>query len=298
MDEAKIERIAQGAGFIAALDQSGGSTPGALEEYGIARDAYADDDEMFELIQQMRERIVTAPPFTGDKVLGAILFEATLQSEIAGRPLPDYLWRERKVVSFLKVDQGMVAEADGVQLMKPMPKLKGMAEQAVSLGVVGTKMRSLISQASPDGIRAVAAQQFAFAREILGYGLIPIVEPEISIKTPNAPEAERLLCAAISRGLDTLSAGSRVMLKLTLPATRDIYAPFAEDPRVLRVVALSGGYSRDEACERLSRQHGMIASFSRALLSDLRVAMSDQQFDAALGAAIDQIYRASVDKAA
>jgi fructose-bisphosphate aldolase class I len=287
------EQIASGQGFIAALDQSGGSTPGALKGYGIAEDAYSTDEEMFALIHGMRSRIITSPCFSGDKVIGAILFERTMDGEAGGEPVPQALWA-RGVVPFLKVDKGLEDEADGVKLMKPMPELDALCARAVEKGIFGTKMRSVIERASPTGIRAIVGQQFAVAAQISKHGLMPIIEPEVSIKSPERGECDAILRAEILKSLDALPEGEQVMLKLTLPETPNLFAPLVDHPRVLRVVALSGGFSREEACRQLAQNRGVIASFSRALLSDLRHAMSDDEFDGALGSAIDSIHAASV----
>jgi len=284
------------AGFIAALDQSGGSTPGALRLYGIPDNAYSGDTEMFRLVHEMRVRIVTAPAFNGDKVIGAILFEATMDGEAQGKPVPSFLWQDRGVVPFVKVDKGLESETDGVSLMKPMPTLDTLLERAVKLGVFGTKMRSVINLPAREGIAAVVAQQFEVARQIAAHGLMPIIEPEVSIKSPDKPDAEALLLADLQRHLDALPADRQVMLKLTIPDIPDLYAGLVKHPRVARVVALSGGYTRAEACRRLAANHGMIASFSRALADELRHAMSDAEFNAALARAIDEIYRASTVK--
>ena len=289
-------QIASKPGFIAALDQSGGSTPGALRLYGIPDDAYRGEAEMFGLIHDMRVRIMTAPAFTGDKVIAAILFEGTMDGLAEGRPVPAFLWETRGIVPFLKVDKGLEAEADGVRLMKPMPGLDGVLARAVGLGVFGTKMRSVINLASATGIAAIVAQQFEVAAQIAGHGLMPILEPEILISSPDKAGAEAILRAELIRGLDALPAGRRVMLKLTIPEAPDFYAPLVEHDRVVRVVALSGGYARPDACKRLAANHGMIASFSRALIDDLRHSMSDAEFDAALATAIDEIFRASTTK--
>ena len=282
-------------GFIAALDQSGGSTPGALRRYGIADDAYSGDDAMFRLMHEMRVRIMTAPAFTGEKVIGAILFERTMDGEAQGKPVPHFLWRDRGVVPFLKVDKGLEAEHDGVQLMKPMPELDALLGRAVKLDVYGTKMRSVITGASKDGIAAVVAQQFDVARRIAGFGLVPIIEPEVSIKSPAKSAAEAILLDALIRHLDAMTAG-RVMLKLTLPDQPDAYRALTSHPHVARVVALSGGYTLDDACARLRRNHAMIASFSRALIDGLKHEIDDAAFDAALAMAIDAIYQASTVK--
>lgn len=290
-------QMAGKAGFIAALDQSGGSTPHALRQYGIADGAYSGDAEMFRLIQDMRERIVTAPSFTGDKVIGTILFEGTMDSIIQGKPAPSYLWQDRGVVPFLKVDKGLETEADGVRLMKPMPGLDAVLERAAGLGVYGTKMRSFITGAARTGIAAIVQQQFDIGRQIAAHGLMPILEAEVSIDAPAKAAAEEILRDEIAKRLDGLDGTRKVMLKLTIPTVRDLYAPLMAHPRVARVVALSGGYPRPEACRLLALNHGMIASFSRALIDDLRVSMDDAAFDAVLSDAIDVIYRASVTKA-
>lgn len=295
-DEKMLAQVCEKQGFFAALDQSGGSTPGALRLYGIPESAYSGDAEMFELIHEMRVRIITAPAFTGDKVIGAILFEATMNGEAAGKPVPSYLWEERGVVPFLKVDKGLEAEADGVQLMKPIPGLDELLARAVKLGIFGTKMRSVINLNSASGIAAIAQQQFDFAKQIDAHGLMPILEPEVSIKSPDKAGAEATLRAELLKGLDALPENRRVMLKLTIPDEADFYRPLIEHPRVARVVALSGGYTRADACERLARNHGMIASFSRALINELKASMSDGEFDAALAESIDEIYQASVVK--
>ncbi|MGV3551695.1 fructose bisphosphate aldolase [Rhizobium sp.] len=283
-------------GFIAALDQSGGSTPGALRIYGIADSDYDGDEAMFRLVHEMRVRIMTAPAFSGDKVIGAILFEKTMDGEAGGKAVPSYLWEDRGVVPFLKIDKGLAAEENGAQVMKPMPDLDALLDRAVKKGIFGTKMRSVIAEANRTGIAAVVKQQFELARQILGHGLVPIVEPEVSIKSPTKREAEALLRDEIIRELDALPAGQKVMLKLTLPSEADFYKPLVDHKAVARVVALSGGYSRADACEKLSHNHGMIASFSRALTEDLRVGMSDAEFDASLGRTIGEIYQASAVK--
>jgi fructose-bisphosphate aldolase class I len=283
-------------GFIAALDQSGGSTPGALRQYGIPDDAYSGDAEMFRLMHEMRARIITAPSFTSDKVIGAILFEMTMDGQVQGKPAPSFLWEDRGIVPFLKVDKGLVDEADGVRLMKPIPGLDTLLERAAKLGVFGTKMRSLINQNSAKGIAAIVKQQFEYGAQISKHGLVPILEPEVSIKTPDKAGAEKVLLAELHKGLNALPETERVMLKLTLPEVADFYRPLIEHPRVVRVVALSGGYSLDDACERLASNYGMIASFSRALINDLKKSMSDSQFNTTLSEAIDQIYQASAVK--
>ncbi len=281
------------AGFIAALDQSGGSTPKALKLYGIAETAYSGEAQMMDLIHQMRSRIITSPAFNGERVLAAILFEATMDRQVLGRPTAEYLWQVKRVVPILKVDKGLEAEANGVQLMKPMPQLDALLARARAKGIFGTKMRSVIKQANAAGIQAVVDQQFAFARQIIAAGLVPIVEPEVDIHCPDKAGAEALLKSAIKAGLDALPEGQLVMLKLTLPEVDDLYADFVKHPRVLKVVALSGGYSRDDANAKLARQHGMVASFSRALTEGLSAQQSDAEFNAALDAAIESIYQAS-----
>ena len=288
-----LEQIKSGQGFIAALDQSGGSTPGALKGYGVAEDAYSTDAEMYALIHAMRSRIITSPCFGGGKVIGAILFEKTMDGEAGGEPVPQALW-QRGVVPFLKVDKGLEDEVDGVKLMKPMPELDALCERAVAKGVFGTKMRSVIERANPTGIAAIVAQQFEVAAQISRHGLMPIIEPEVSIKSPDRAHCDAILLAEILSALDALGNGEQVMLKVTLPAEANLFAPLVDHPRVLRVVALSGGFSRAEACRQLAENRGMIASFSRALLSDLRHQMSDAEFDGALGTAIDDIHTASI----
>ena len=283
-------------GFIAALDQSGGSTPGALRLYGIPDTAYSGDAEMFKLMHQMRVRIMTAPAFTGEKVIGTILFEGTMDGEVRGKPTPAFLWEERGVVPFVKVDKGLEAEKDGVQLMRPMPELDALLTRAARLGVFGTKMRSVINLASKAGIAAVVAQQFEVAGQIARHGLMPIIEPEVSIKSPDKTGAEAILLAELKKHLDALPEGRKVMLKLTIPDVPDLYLPLVKHPRIARVVALSGGYTRELACKRLAANHGMIASFSRALVEELKVSMSDAEFNAALARAIDEIYQASTVK--
>jgi fructose-bisphosphate aldolase class I len=292
-----LTQMSKKDGFIAALDQSGGSTPGALRLYGIPDNAYSGDAEMFRLMHQMRVRMMTAPAFTGEKVIATILFEGTMDGEVRGKPTPAYLWEERGVVPFVKVDKGLQPEKDGVQLMRPMPELDALLTRAVKLGVFGTKMRSVINLASKEGIAAVVAQQFDVAAQIAKHGLIPIIEPEVSIKSPDKPGAEAILLAELKKNLDGVQAGRQVMFKLTLPDVPDLYSGLTTDKRVARVVALSGGYTRDDACKRLSANHGMIASFSRALAQDLRQSMSDAEFEAALAKSIDEIYRASTVKA-
>ncbi|MCO5145259.1 MAG: fructose bisphosphate aldolase [Aquamicrobium sp.] len=290
---AMAEQATNKDGFIAALDQSGGSTPKALKLYGVEESAWSDDAGMFDLIHAMRARIIKSPAFTGDKVMGAILFEQTMDRDIDGTPTAQYLWEKRGVVPFLKVDKGLAEEKDGVKLMKPMPDLDALLERAVAKGVFGTKMRSVIDAANQKGIAANVAQQFEVAKQILGHGLVPIIEPEVTISIPDKAEAEDILLAEITKQLDGVPAGKKVMLKLTLPTKANLYKPLIDDPRVMRVVALSGGYSRDDANAMLAQNAGMIASFSRALTEGLSAKQSDAEFDAALGAAIDSIFEAS-----
>ena len=297
VDAKMLNKITSAPGFIAALDQSGGSTPGALRLYGVSESDYQGDDEMYRLIHAMRVRIMKAPAFTGDKVIGAILFERTMDGDVDGIPVPTFLWEKRGVVPFLKIDKGLLDEANGVQLMKAMPDLDALLIRGREKGIFGTKMRSVIAHADKAGIAAVVRQQFEVARQIIGQGLVPIVEPEVSIKSPTKTEAEAILRDEIAAELDKLPAGDKVMLKLTIPTENDFYAPLVAHQSVIRVVALSGGYSTADACEKLSHNHGMIASFSRALTEKLRVSMSDAEFDASIAATIDQIYQASVNKA-
>lgn len=292
IDPALLDRVRTGTGFIAALDQSGGSTPGALKAYGVDADAFSNDEEMYGLIHAMRSRIITAPSFVGGKILAAILFERTMDGEADGKPVPQALL-DRGVLPFLKVDKGLDDSSNGVKLMKPMPDLDALLARGKAKGIVGTKMRSVIDEANPEGITAVVRQQFKVANQIIDVGLIPIVEPEVSITSGSRAAAEDILLAELTKALDAQAEGREVMLKLTIPVKPDLYAPLVAHPRVARVVALSGGFSRDEACVELAKNHGMIASFSRALLSDLRADQSDEQFDATLGKAIDQICVAS-----
>ena len=297
MADAKMMAQMSGkGGFIAALDQSGGSTPGALRLYGIPDNAYSGEAEMFRLIHQMRARIMTAPAFTGEKVIGTILFEGTMDGEIQGKPTPAFLWEERGVAPFVKVDKGLQPENDGVQLMRPMPELDTLLSRAAKLGVFGTKMRSVINLASKEGIAAIVKQQFDVGAQIARHGLMPILEPEVLIKSPDKKGAEAILLDELRKNTDALPDGRQVMFKLTLPDVADLYQPLMNHKRVARVVALSGGYTRDDACKRLAANHGMIASFSRALVQDLRVSMSDAEFEAALAKSIDEISRASTVK--
>jgi fructose-bisphosphate aldolase, class I len=290
-----IARIEQGDGFIAALDQSGGSTPKALAGYGVEEGAWGSEEEMFDLIHQMRSRIITSPCFGSGKVIGAILFERTMDGTVEGKPTPQALV-DRGIVPFIKIDKGLEAEENGVQLMKPMPDLDALLVRAKGLGVFGTKERSVINVANRDGIAAAVRQQFEVARQVLGHGLVPIIEPEVNIKSPSRDESDRILLAELSDRLDELHEGQRVMLKLSIPAQAGLFRPLVDHPNVLRVVALSGGFSREEACRELAQNPGLIASFSRALLSDLRHQQSDEEFNRTLGTAIDEIYEASVSK--
>ena len=287
-------QMGSGKGFIAALDQSGGSTPKALAQYGVPESAFSSESEMFDLVHAMRTRIVTDPTFTGSKVIAAILFEQTMDRDVEGKPTPSYLWENKHVVPFVKVDLGLAELADGAQVMKPIPGLDDLLARAAKKGVFGTKMRSVIKEANPAGVKAVVDQQFALARQILGHGLVPIIEPEVDIHSPEKAKIEALLVDALHEGLTTIPDGQQVMFKLSLPSHNDLYAPFIGHPKVLRVVALSGGYSRDEACDILRANHGMIASFSRALSEGLSAQQSDAEFSATLGAAIDEIYSASI----
>jgi len=293
-NQAQMNKIKARQGFIAALDQSGGSTPKALRLYGIEEDAYSSEAEMFDLIHAMRTRIAQAPAFSGDKVIGAILFEMTMDREIAGKPTATYMWEERGVVPFLKVDKGLADEENGVQLMKPMPDLDALCARAVKAGVFGTKMRSVINAANADGIRANVAQQFDVAKQIMTHGLVPIIEPEINISISDKAAAEDLLLTELKSQLDALSDDQTVMLKLTLPETPNQYRSLVDHPRIAAVVALSGGYSRAEANARLSQNTGMIASFSRALTEGLSVQQSDAEFNATIADTIDSIYQASI----
>ena len=291
MNVEQREKVQSGAGFVAALDQSGGSTPKALRVYGIEEDAYSGDEEMFDLVHQMRTRIITSPSFDGDRILAAILFENTMDREIEGRPTADYLWNVKRVVPFLKVDKGLATEDRGAQVMKPIPNLDELLARAVDSGIFGTKMRSVIKLPGA-GLDAVVEQQFAIARQILATGLVPIIEPEVDIRSPRKAEAEDQLNAALLDGVDKLD-DEMVMLKLTLPDSDNLYKQLVEHPKVLRVVALSGGYSREDACERLARNHGVIASFSRALTEGLTAQQSADEFDATLDESIAMIAKAS-----
>ncbi len=294
MNQEQRDAMASRPGFIAALDQSGGSSPKALKLYGISEDAYDSDEKMFDLIHQMRERIMSSPSFTGERVLATILFEQTMDRTIEGQDTAAFLWEQKRVVPFVKVDQGLADAENGVQLMKPMTKLDPLLDRAVENGIFGTKMRSFIQEPNDQGIKAIVDQQFDYAYRILERGLMPIIEPEVSIKSPDKPKADSLLLAALSAKLDEVPGDTQVMLKLTLPTEDNLYTPLIEHPRVLRVVALSGGYSLVESCEILARNHGLIASFSRALTEGLMVDQTEAEFDAKLGSNIEQIYAASV----
>ncbi len=290
----QTDQMRKGKGFVAALDQSGGSTPKALKLYGIGADAWKTDDEMFALIHQMRSRIATSPAFDGKRVIGAILFERTMDGTIAGKPAAEFLWQDRGVVPFLKIDKGLEEERDGVRLMKPMPGLDALLERAAAKGIFGTKERSVIDAANPGGIAANVAQQFEVARQVLAHGLMPIIEPEVTISIPDKAEAETILLAEILKALDTLPEGTEVMLKLTLPTRANLYKPLVDHPKVMRVVALSGGYTRDEANAILAKNAGVIASFSRALTEGLSARQSDAEFNRVLDATIQSVYDASV----
>ncbi len=291
-DPKMMQQMATGQGFIAALDQSGGSTPKALKGYGVEEDTFSNEEEMFALIHDMRTRIITSPCFNGEKVIGAILFERTMDGEAGGKSVPAALW-ERGVVPFLKVDKGLEDEAEGVQLMKPMPDLDALLTRAKAKGVFGTKMRSVINAASNTGIASIVKQQFEAAKQILAHGLMPIIEPEVNIKSAERAQCDAILLDELLKALNALPEANKVMLKLSIPADANLYAPLVDHPRVLRVVALSGGFTRPEACAELAKNNGMIASFSRALLEDLRHPMNDDEFDQSLGQAIEDIYQAS-----
>jgi fructose-bisphosphate aldolase, class I len=294
MDQAQFDKVREGRGFIAALDQSGGSTPKALTLYGVEESEYSGEAEMFDRIHEMRSRIMTSPAFTGARVLGAILFEQTMDREVEGRPTGEYLWSVKGVVPFIKIDKGLADEADGVQLMKPMPELDALLARAAAKGMFGTKERSVVKLANDAGIEAIVAQQFEVGRQVLAAGLVPVLEPEVDIKSPEKPQAEAKLKAAILRHLEDLPGDQRVMFKLTLPDEDNFYADLVDHPSVVKVVALSGGYSREEANARLSRNKGVIASFSRALTEGLSAQQSDDEFNATLDTAIQAIYDASV----
>ncbi|HKR54230.1 MAG TPA: fructose bisphosphate aldolase [Chthoniobacterales bacterium] len=293
VNEEQLHKIKTAPGFIAALDQSGGSTPKALRLYGIQENSWSNDEEMFALVHQMRTRIITSPGFNGERIIGAILFENTMEREIEGQPTPDYLWNLKRVVPFLKVDQGLAPEKDGVQLMKPMPKLAGLLDRGRAKRIFGTKMRSVIKQANEAGIKDIVSQQFEIGLQIISADLVPILEPEIDIHCPEKRKAEQLLKAGILKKLNELPGGQFVMLKLTLPEQDDFYAELVKHPKVLRVVALSGGYSREEANNRLRKQHGVVASFSRALVEGLTAQQSDAEFNSVLDKSIQSIFDAS-----
>lgn len=294
MNNEQLTRMRDGKGFIAALDQSGGSTPKALKLYGIEESTYSGDEQMFDLMHAMRSRMILSPAFNGDRVLGAILFEGTMDRSIEGLGSAEFLWTKKKVIPFLKVDKGLADEAEGVQMMKPMPDLDALCKKAVSKGIFGTKMRSVIKAANKKGIDAVVSQQFEVGKQIIGHGLVPIIEPEVDINIPDKTEAEALLKAALISELDKLSADQPVMLKLTIPNVDNFYAELVKHPRVVRLVALSGGYSREDANAKLSRNNGMIASFSRALAEGLFAQQSDEEFNGILDATIAGIYSASI----
>jgi len=287
-------QMGSGKGVIAALDQSGGSTPKALKLYGVEESAYSGDAEMFDMVHAMRSRIITNPAFNGDKVIAAILFEMTMDRDVEGMPTPSYLWDVKRVVPLVKVDLGLADEVDGAQVMKPMPHLDDLCKRAASKGVFGTKMRSVINSANPAGIKAVVDQQFDVALQILGHGLVPIIEPEVNIKSDDKAQSEALLRDALLAGLDRVPDGQQVMFKLSLPSANNFYKALIDHPKVLRVVALSGGYSRDDACDMLAANHNMIASFSRALSEGLTAQQSDAEFTSTLQATIDEIYAASI----
>ena len=293
VNEEQLQKIKTSPGFVAALDQSGGSTPKALGQYGIKESAWSNDEEMFTVVHQMRTRIITSPAFNGDRILGAILFENTMDREIEGQPTSDYLWKVKRIVPFLKVDQGLAAEKDGVQLMKPIPKLDALLERAKTKRIFGTKMRSVIKQANAAGIKDIVIQQFEVGQQIISADFVPILEPEVDIRCPEKAKAEQLLKAGILEKLNELPPSQFVMLKLTLPEQDDFYSDLIKHPRVVRVVALSGGYSREEANNRLRKQHGMVASFSRALVEGLTAQQSDAEFNAMLDKSIQSIFDAS-----
>jgi fructose-bisphosphate aldolase class I len=289
----QLARMRSDPGFIAALDQSGGSTPGALRAYGIKDGAWSGEEQMFALVHQMRTRIITSPAFTGERILGAILFEDTIDRDVGGRPTAEFLWTAKRIVPFLKVDKGLVAESRGVQLMKPLPELAALLGKANAKRIFGTKMRSVVKQANEVGVKDIVRQQFEIARQIIAAGLVPIVEPEVDIHCPEKSKAETLLKTAIREELDALPEGQLVMLKLTLPDKDDLYAEFVRHPKVVRVVALSGGYTREEGNRRLRRNHGIVASFSRALVEGLSAQQSDAEFNAELSTSIQSIFDAS-----
>lgn len=294
MNEKQLERMRSGQGFVAALDQSGGSTPNALLLYGVAEDAYSDEEGMYGAVHTMRTRIIKSPAFNSERILGAILFENTMDREIDGKPTADYLWEEKGIVPFLKVDKGLDVEKDGIQLMKPMPDLDALLKRAADRNIFGTKMRSVIHRANAEGIKQAVEQQFEFGRRIFAAGLVPIIEPEVDIHSEDREESERLLKAELIRQLGQLEDGVLVMLKLSIPAVDGFYSELMDDPHVVRVVALSGGYTREEANERLARNPGLIASFSRALAEGVSFGQTDQEFDDTLSDSIEKIYQASI----
>jgi len=294
MNREQFDRIRSGKGFLAALDQSGGSTPKALLQYGIPKDSYASDEEMFDLVHRMRTRIIKSPAFNSEHILGAILFENTMDRKVDGLYTADYLWEKRGVVPFLKIDQGLAPLQDGVQLMKPIPGLDDLLRRAVEKHIFGTKMRSVIKDANPKGIEQIVEQQFELGKQIAGFGLIPIIEPEVDIHSADKAASERLLKMEILKQLSVLKSDTKIMLKLSIPTQDDFYADLMKEPHVLRIVALSGGYTRSEANERLARNHGLIASFSRALAEGLSAQQTDEEFDAMLSSSIDSIYKASL----
>jgi len=296
-NQEQLDKIASGKGFIAALDQSGGSTPKALKQYGVEENEYSGEDEMFAKVHEMRTRIITAPAFSGEKIIGAILFEKTMDNTVEGLPTAQYLWEKLGVAPFLKVDKGLADEEDGVQIMKPMPDLDALLDRAVAAGIFGTKMRSVINAASPEGIARVIEQQFEIGKQILNKGLVPIIEPEVNIHAPDKELCEEMMKAEILKQLDHIPEGEQVMLKLTLPEKPGFFKELIDHDKVLLVVALSGGYDLEEACKRLAANDGMVASFSRALTNDLRAGQSDEEFNTALSNAIDKIYAASLGKA-
>jgi fructose-bisphosphate aldolase, class I len=294
MNTEMAEKIRNGKGFVAALDQSGGSTPKALQLYGVNEDQYSSEEEMFDLVHAMRSRIITSPAFNGEKVVGAILFEMTMDLQVEGVPTAAYLWEKKNVVPFLKVDKGLADESDGVQLMKPIPDLDDLLNRAKDAGIFGTKMRSVIKLANPEGVKAVVEQQFEIGKQIISHGLVPIIEPEVDIHSPEKAQAEELLKAEVLSHLNSLSEDQIVMLKLTLPETANFYKELVDHPKVLKVVALSGGYSRDEANAKLAENNGVIASFSRALSEGLSASQTDEEFNSTIDATIDSIYKASI----
>ncbi|QQO08494.1 fructose bisphosphate aldolase [Breznakiella homolactica] len=294
MNNEQLERMHSGKGFIAALDQSGGSTPGALEHYGVSKDQYKNEEEMFEKVHEMRTRIITSPSFSSEYILGAILFEGTMERKIRGIPTAEFLWKEKGIVPFLKIDLGMEPESDGARLMKPIPKLDELLKRALKYGIFGTKMRSFISKADPEGIRKIVKQQFELAMQISKSGLVPIIEPEVDINSSTKEEAEQILLNTILESLKQVAGGTKLMFKLSIPTAANLYEPLMKDPRTVRVVALSGGYSRDEANKKLSGNTNMIASFSRALMDGLTAQMSDDEFNKALAESVQSIYKASI----